>query len=473
MSISSIQEQLPFSTQPFHQDISPKLNKVRSGLLRFSELSLSVHIPMHQSVKIREIISEYVGPDKNQEADVARTFSSIQSDRRAYELFNNVILSEAKILNNSLICGIKDNNILNKCIHIFEDTLKKLIESDPSIGDQSIMETSIDEHMYVTLFSNLITKAENFIVSDKNIAFFRQFLRTLYVFRLAQISAETGFALSKRDHSHIYQWIQRIVILQQHATVFLQSPKGSSQGITYSIKNGNEVCGYLYSTIHNNRNRVDQISVNTQKRLAECAILGTELNHSISYSDGVEKELVLRAYEWGLAMTGIDDRRLFGEEETHLVSCNSSAVKFLLNQWMILHAYYTGNKDRMIMLSKNSETIAPLQNQEYLLIERNHIMTENMDLLLKACDKVAQEKRVAPIKCFFAVGFLHVIPYYSCNLVELLQKKGWTLEYVTPKPVPLRYRCRSITNCLFSFGFTLGRAILSTAVIVVNQLRKK
>lgn len=286
--------------------------------------------------------------------------------------------------------------------------------------------------------------------------------------------------MKQTDHPIVVEWIRHIAHSQQRHAKLLPPVTdmmkwGDSVGLTFTIKKADKVYGYLYGTTHHFKKRpwvkmLTSLSLVTQARLFECSVLGLERN--IKHRFSVEEQLDELAVKRGIATIGIDAENVTvpvlqeyiveNEKEQGLLSKPEELELEQIDPIKELARFVNGAFDqrtiyRVAMVALHSGIIE-LMRASVLIQDsvtdpdivkktaewdkpRNQAMADNIDVLLKACEKVGHERQEPSPKCFFAIGAAHLIPSPSLpeSVVELVAAHGWDVELVTHEGVEYQF----------------------------------
>jgi hypothetical protein len=501
---STKQEKVRFD-QEHESDLSARLQKVRSEILQ--TYTFIAQMPELVSKSIVPIINEYVGSDPEQEAQLSEDLSDavIQllwgKDKRI-ELFNYPFaLWEKMHAFNDEMDKIKGLLFSSSCADEQETSevakylkqkliqdLKKQIGSLP-FAQSSILEVSLNVEQLTIIFAKFFETSVQFFkkrfdelsfLPCDGISAFASL--SVFLTQMAVLNKETQLlplralfnrytqkrTLLKSDAPFIKNWIRDIISTRKKYTKWLPLPvyrKGDAHGFTFVIKKEDLVRGYLFGTYHYldkivGGYEVAKISKAVQKRLDECAVLGTEVAATESDSEGwgrlfldavisskydhpssVEAALIHRAYYRGIVNFGIDaEDRDYGLNRRDSFGIEALPKGEKLEPNDVVKARFSLYRSGYFATTKSllleEETMHPPSSKVKIEFSslRNESMAENMDNMLKACDEVGQEVQEAPSKCFFAIGADHLVPTKALpnSVVELLAKKGWTVEWLPP-----------------------------------------
>lgn len=439
---------------------SGKLERVRSALIEESGMVVQFPVPMAQYTL--SIVNDYLGPDSEQEIEISRGLGESFVPEFLAQMKNYLKLQDP---------------IFNKMFEEMESTLKKVALSFPFMS-------SIEMEFGGPLQQDVlleIAKAWVSIVESNSGLFSAEEKQSIITF-IQRIPLESYFSemekyakkevILKEDRPYLAGWVRAIIASQNKFNKLIPPipfTPGDSHGITFEIKKANRVYGYLYGTIHHLHKLpelkiVTQISMQTLRRLLDCAIIGTEVSlPNEPKSRSLEGTLLSFASQCGIVNLGLDERDYVYPIEYGAIAGDSATIEFLrkankpkttaeadIDYMGELVRYLRGARDettllrvKMIALYSglvqlawaailSGEAVDRPPSRARLAVDllRNLTMAENMDSLLKACDAVGLENQESPPKCFFAIGLHHLIPTRAnpLSVVELLAKKGWTVE---------------------------------------------
>jgi hypothetical protein len=440
---------------------SEKLERIRSALIEAS--GMVTQFPVSMAKHTLSIVNDYLGPDDEQEIEISKGL---------VESFAPKFFTQMKNL-------MPQDPTFNKIFEEMESALNKVVSSFPSMSSIE-MELVGPEQQDVLLeiakawVSIVESYSKHFSVKEKEdfITLIQSVPLDSYFSEMQKYAKKT--VILKEDRPYLTGWVRAIVASQKKFAELIPPiacEAGDSHGITFEIKKGNRVYGYLYGTMHHfdkyrGMQIVTQISVQTLRRLFECAIIGTEVSlPDEPKSRSLEGTLLSFATQHGIANLGLDESnykyplmgRCWVREESNATDFESfikaekeKAAKEAAEEFDHmgeLVRFVKGGRDNKITLLRVKAIAlysgiiqfawaASLRGKARSLMrsavdsQRNLTMTENMDGLLKACDAVGLENQESPPKCFFAIGLNHLIPTKANpeSVVELLAKKGWTVN---------------------------------------------
>ena len=335
---------------------------------------------------------------------------------------------------------------------------EEAISEDSTFNSLSLIEILADEKLWLKLLSKFYT-AVGSTAAQYHEHFSEDGLKTVVsAIRGWLLNARVSFihkripqnlVILKADRPYLNEWMREIVHLQRESSQILPPPlleEGDSQGVTFAITRGRKIYGYLFGTLHQldsmpDAENVIKISKEVQKRLSECAILGTEIlceRGRTQYS--IEGTLYQSAEKRGIINLGIDD------EDREYLSAVRDKIWAKLHKGplkspiialtrILMSPYRSGDVEKM----KNIfEGMASSFSKELIQIEliRNVTMAENIDHILRESHSLEKETGIL-LKCFFAIGTFHVISTSSIQSVaELISRKGWSVRPLSPLDSP-------------------------------------